>query len=162
MSLSDLANVSTIVQGIVVIVSIGFVWYQLRENGRLTRAANTQKFVELSSPFNLQLIQDREMTELWLQGAEEYDKMDRIDKERYYELLVWWLILHENIYHQWSKKLIDKETYASWTHDLEYFVRAQKLAQRWEQLQGNFEESFVAHVSQIIKKQAMLVTNQPK
>jgi hypothetical protein len=41
MNLSDWANIATIVQGVFVIVSIGFVLYQLRESTRLTRAANT-------------------------------------------------------------------------------------------------------------------------
>jgi hypothetical protein len=153
MSLSDLANLATIVQGIVVIVSIGFVWYQLRENGRLTRAANTQKFIELSSPFNLQLVQDREMAKLWMQGAKEWDKMDEIDKERYLNLLVWWLLLHENIYHQWKKNLLDKETYTAWKNDLEDFISAKNLNQHWDHLKANLEASFVDHVSQLIVEQ---------
>jgi hypothetical protein len=153
MSLSDLANLATIVQGIFVIVSIGFVWYQLRENGRLTRAANSQKFIELSSSFNLQLVQDREMAKLWMQGAKEWDTMDEIDKGRYYNLLVWWLLLHENIYHQWKKKLLDKETYTAWKNDLEGFISAKNLDQHWDHMKANFEASFVDHVSQLIVKQ---------
>jgi len=160
MSLSELANIASIVQGGVVIISIGFVWYQLREAIKLTKAANTQKFVELSSPFNLQLIQDREMAKLSLQGNKDYDKMDEIDKDRYYNLLYWWLIHHENIYHQWRKNLIDEETYNSWTRDLEYFITTQQLAHRWNELQRNFERSFVAHVSQIIREQATKLDNQ--
>src|SRR6516165_4136808 len=77
MSLSDWANIAIIVQGIVIIVSLGFVFYQLRENARLTRAANTQKLVELTSPFALQLMQDRSAAELWVQGAHTWDTLDR-------------------------------------------------------------------------------------
>ncbi len=51
MSLSDLASLAIIVQGFLFVVSIGLVWYQLRENTKLVRTANTQKLVELSSPF---------------------------------------------------------------------------------------------------------------
>ena len=65
MSLSDLASIAIIVQGMLFVISIGLVWYQLRENTRMIRAANTQKLVELSTPFNLQLAQDRGLTELW-------------------------------------------------------------------------------------------------
>ena len=63
MSLSDLASMAIIVQGILFVISIGLVWYQLRENTKLVRAANTQKLVELSVPFNLQLAQDRGLAE---------------------------------------------------------------------------------------------------
>jgi len=51
MALSDLASIAIIVQGILFVVSIVLVWYQLRENTKLVRAANTQKLVELSVPF---------------------------------------------------------------------------------------------------------------
>ena len=99
MTLSDWASIASIVQGVFVIISIAFIWFQLRENTRLTRASNTQTLVDLSSPFNLQLIQDREMARLWVQGASNYDTLDEIDKYRYYSLIAWWLILHENIFY---------------------------------------------------------------
>ena len=46
MALSDLASVAIIVQGFLFIVSIGLIWYQLRENTKLVRAASTQKLLE--------------------------------------------------------------------------------------------------------------------
>ncbi len=122
MALSDLASIAIIVQGILFVVSIVLVWYQLRENTKLVRAANTQKLVELSVPFNLRLAQD----------------------------LTWWLTLHENIYHQWRNKLIDEETFSSWTRDLEFYVKRQQLGNHWPDLNSFFESSFAQHVTVII------------
>ncbi len=153
MALSDLASLAIIVQGMLFVVSIGLVWYQLRENTKLVRAANTQSLVELSSPFYLQLAQDRALTELWRQGTQRFDELDEIDKERYFYLLTWWLMLHENIYHQWRKQLIDEDTYRSWTRDLEYFARRQQLGNHWTQLNGYLESSFAEHVTAIIVRQ---------
>jgi len=153
MALSDLASLAIIVQGMLFVVSIGLVWYQLRENTKLVRAANTQSLVELSSPFYLQLAQDRALTELWRQGTQRFDELDEIDKERYFYLLTWWLMLHENIYHQWRKQLIDEDTYRSWTRDLKYFARRQQLGNHWTQLNGYFEASFSEHVTTIIVRQ---------
>jgi hypothetical protein len=154
MSLSDLASIAIIVQGLLFIISIGLLWYQLRENTRLTRAANTQKLVELSVPFYLQLAQDRDLSELWSQARKRFDEFDEIDQSRYFNLLTWWLMLHENIYHQWRNRLIDGETFNSWTRDLEYFARMQRLADYWTRLDGYFEASFSAHVSAILARQA--------
>jgi|SRR5258706_395614 hypothetical protein len=153
MALSDLASVAIIVQGFLFIVSIGMVWYQLRENTKLVRAANTQKLVELSAPFNLRLAQDRALTELWRQATQRFDDLDEIDKERYFNLLTWWLMLHENIYHQWRSKLIDADTFSSWTRDLEYFARRQHLGNHWVQMNSFFEASFAEHVTAIIVRQ---------
>jgi len=154
MSLSDLASIAIIVQGFLFVVSIGLVWYQLRENTKLVRTANTQKLVELFTPFNLQLAQDRALTELWRQATQRFEELDEIDRERYFNLLTWWLMLHENIYHQWRNKLIDEDTYRSWTRDLEYFARRQQLGNHWAQLNSYFEASFAEHVTAIIVRQA--------
>jgi hypothetical protein len=159
MSLSDLASIAIIVQGILFIVSIVLVWYQLRENTKLVRTANTQKLVELSVPFNLQLAQDRDLTRIWRQGAEHLEELDEIDQERYFNLLTWWLMLHENIYHQWTKKLVDEDTYISWTRDLEYFARRQNLGNYWERLNTYFEASFAEHVTAIIIRQTVSTAN---
>jgi len=154
MTLSDLASLAITIQGFLFVVSIGLVWYQLRENTKLVRAANTQKLVELSAPFNFQLAQDRALTELWRQGTQGIDELDEIDRERYFYVLTWWLMLHENIYHQWRKKLIEEDTYSSWTRDLEYFARRQQLGNHWTQLNSFFESSFAEHVTAIIARQA--------
>ena len=154
MALSDLASIAIIVQGILFIVSIFLVWYQLRENTNLVRAANTQKLVELSVPFNLRLAQDRALAELWQQATQHFDELDEIDRFRYFNLLTWWLTLHENIYHQWRNKLIDEETFSSWTRDLEYWVKRQQLRSHWPEFNHFFESSFAQHVTAILARQA--------
>jgi hypothetical protein len=154
MALSDLASIAIIVQGIFFIVSIFLVWYQLRENTNLVRAANTQKLVELSVPFNLRLAQDRALAELWQQATQHFDELDEIDRFRYLNLLTWWLTLHENIYHQWRNKLIDEETFSSWTRDLEYWVKRQQLRSHWPEFNHFFESSFAQHVTAILARQA--------
>ena len=153
MSLNDLASIAMIVQGSLFIVSIGLVWYQLRENTKLIRAANTQKLVELSVPFYLQLAQDRDLSALWSQAMQHFDDLDEIDRSRYFNLLTWWLMLHESIYHQWRNKLIDGETFSSWTRDLEFFADRQQLAKHWPRINGYFEASFSRHVTALLARQ---------
>ena len=153
MTLSDLASLAITIQGFLFIVSIGLVWYQLRENTKLVRTANTQKLVELFTPFNLQLAQDRSLSQLWRQATQHFDELDEIDKDRYFNLLTCWLMLHENIYHQWRKKLIEEDTFDSWTRDLEYFARRQQLGNLWPQMSIYYESSFAEHVTAIILRQ---------
>ena len=59
MTLNDIANIATIVEAVFVVISVYFIWRELRMNSKLTKAANNQSLVELSSPFNMQLIQDQ-------------------------------------------------------------------------------------------------------
>ena len=80
------ADLAGIVEAVFVIASIGFIWYELRQSRKLTQAANVQAIVDLTSPFTLQLIQDKRITELWYEGATYFDKMEKVDQYRYKEL----------------------------------------------------------------------------
>ena len=160
MTLSDIASIATIIEALFVMISVYFIWRELRENVKLTRAANNQALVEISSPFNMQLIQDRNMAEMWIFGTKKYADMDDVDRYRYKSLLIWWLILHENIYYQHVGGLLDRDTYMAWNADLDGFVRSKKLWLYWEDMKSNFREDFASHVSQIAEKHRSASTAQ--
>jgi hypothetical protein len=149
--------IATIVQGVVVIVSLIFIWRQIqlqtkqiRLQTELTKAANTQALVGLSSPFHIDLIKDSQMAKLWVEGAEEFESDSKVDKFRYQTLLFWWLILHENVYYQKQKGLLDEVIYAAWEHDLRNFIKRQKLQLHWEEMKNFFQQEFIEHVGQVM------------
>jgi hypothetical protein len=153
------SSIMTIIQGVVVIISLLFIWRQIKLQTRqlnlqteLAKSANTQALVGLSSPFNLDLIKDSQMAKLWVEGAEEFESYSKIDKFRYENLLFWWLILHENVYYQKQKGLLDDVIYAAWEHDLRHFAKKQKLLLHWEGKKNFFQQEFKEHVSQVIQE----------
>jgi len=150
MNLDSWAAVATIVQAVFLPISLFLVWSQLRQQSRLTKAANTQALVELSSPFNLQLIQDRNFAQFWVQGASLFEGMDEVERYRFRSLLIWWLIFHENIFYQRQKRLIDEPTYSSWNEDLKNFVDRMNLAEHWPGLRGSFQKGFAEHVGKLV------------
>jgi hypothetical protein len=152
MTLEQLAHIATIIQGVFVIISVYFIWREVRENTKLTRATNIRSLVDLSSPINLQLVQDRQLAELWVTGARKYAEMDEIDQYRYDTLLSWWLILHENIYYQHEQGLLDNRMYAAWSRDLEDIVKRQNLGQLWDKMKDLYAPEFAHHVSQVVNK----------
>ena len=153
MTLSDWANLSVVVQGVILPLSILILIWQVQKQFKLTRAANAQSLVEIASPFNLALVQDAEMAELWKNGASKYSEMDPVRQERYMNMLIWWLLLHENIRHQWREGLIDKAVYNSWQRDLDYFVVKHKIADRWPSMKEFYHVAFAQHVDGIIRNQ---------
>jgi len=150
LDLGKAANVSTILLSIIVGISVLFIWKQLRQQARLTRVANTQALVGLSSPFNMQLIQERRTAELWLRGAHEYGDLDEVDQYRYQMLLYWWLIFHENVFYQKQNGLLDEHIFASWACDLENFARRQNLRAHWGELRASFQPEFAGHIDKLI------------
>src|SRR5262245_6729404 len=153
------STIATIVQSGVVIVSLIFIWRQVQLQTKqlnfqtdLAKAANTQALVSLSSPFNISLIQHPQIAKLWIEGAEDFESYGKIDRFRYETLLFWWLILHENVYYQKHKGLLDEVIYAAWEYDLRHFIKRQNLQLHWDGLKNLFQQEFRDHVGQVIRE----------
>lgn len=147
MTLADLANISTIAQAILVIISLAFIWYQLRQSTKLAKAANSQALVEHAASFNAMLIESSELAKLWYLFGQNIS--DATSVVRYRELLVQWLIFHENIYYQWRKGLLDSETYNSWLEDLKHTVKNHNLELVSKDVRKIFPGKFGDHILEI-------------
>ena len=153
MTLADLANISTIAQAILVIISLGFIWYQLRQSTKLAKAANSQALVEHAASFNAMLIESSELAKLWYLFGQNLS--DATSVVRYRELLVQWLIFHENIYYQWRKGLLDSETYNSWLEDLKHTVNNHNLELVSKDVRKIFPGKFGDHILELKDTVAM-------
>jgi hypothetical protein len=154
MDIHDIADVAQVVGGSALFVSVLFLFLEVRRNNRLTQAANTQALVGLSAPYHLGLVQDRRMAELYFQGAERYHELDEVDQQRFRSLLSGWLILHENIYYQWRRGLLDHHSFKPWANELKLFVRQQDLAAHWPAMRELFQDQFAAHIERLIEEEA--------
>jgi dienelactone hydrolase len=132
MSLEQLANIATIVEAIAVVASLIFIGLQIRQSTKLAKATNVQSLVNLSSPFNLLLAQDRKLTEVWVKGSKQFDKLDEIDKTRYMFLLFHSMTLQEHIYYQRENHLIAESNYESWKRSFEIFIQEHNLWLHWD------------------------------
>lgn len=151
--------IATIVQTVVVVISLYFIWRQVQQQTRLitqqtnlARIANVQSLVGLSSPYNLELIKDRDMARFWVEGAEKFETYDEVDKFRHQQLLIWWLILHENVFYQKQKNLLDEDIFATWSRDLKFFIAKHRLEYHWPKLEAAFQSEFSKYVDQVIKE----------
>jgi hypothetical protein len=156
MELQTWVAIGTIVQSffsIFVLVPIFLVVWQLQQSNNLTRVANIQKFAELTSPFKLQIIQDRGAAELWVHGSDNFAELDEVDKHRYLQLVTWWLSLHENIYLQWENRLINKTTYQAWENVLKNFIKKRNIGLHWtEDMKMCFEAPFATYMEKLLKE----------
>ena len=151
--LQDLASMATLIQTLFFIISVFFIGYQIREHNRITRAASTQSLVEFSSPFLLQLSQDRNLAELWVNGTKNYETLDAVDQFRYMQLLFWWLILHENIFYQYHSGLVDQQLYQGWQVELRAFIQEKRLGLFWDkEMKLFFRTEFQQVVENMIRR----------
>jgi hypothetical protein len=147
MTLEQLAALSTIAQAVLVVVSLIFIWLQVRQNTELAKAANAQALVEHAGSFNAMLIQDKELTRLWYSYGKGLEKSE--DKLRYRDMVVQWLIFHENIYYQYNKKLLDARIFNSWNEELKAIVNYHNLEIITPDLEAFFPGGFGRHLIEL-------------
>lgn len=137
------ANLAGIIQIPLVILSLILVLRQLGQNTELTRAANAQALVEHAATLNTLLMQDAELAAIWYSaGKTPPDGPGKMVRERYREMLVQWLIFHENIFYQNQKGLLDPVVYDSWARDLRITVKEHNLSVVADNLEELFPSRF--------------------
>ena len=147
------SRLATVLQLVVLVLSVILIRNQLEQQAMLTRAANTQALVNLVSPINLQLSQNGEIAELMLRGrkgfAKEVQKRE-VEEDRYTTALASYLIFYENMYAQHQKKLLDYDVYVGWDKDLEAFVDRELLEKYWDGWKDLYQPAFSSRVTELI------------
>lgn len=150
MSWEKAAHIATVIGTIVVIISVILIWRQLKQQAKLTKAANSQALVDISSPFNMELISNKTLAEIWFKGPQEFESYDDLKKMQVKSSLIWWVIFYENIFLQHEEGLLDSYIYYGWNKDLENFIERQDLNRHWDSLKEAYHPKFRMHVNDII------------
>jgi hypothetical protein len=151
-SLAEWADVATILGAVAIPIAALALALPLRQQASFAKAANAHALTELAASLNMQLIQDPDVARLWVEGAEKFETYSRIERFRYTELLVWWLLLHETAFVHKKSKLLDDGTYAAWQSDLRQFAAEHRLHEHWSSLRANLHPDFVRHLESLLPR----------
>jgi hypothetical protein len=143
-TLENGAQVAEIAGVVIGIISLWFVYAELRHHTRVSMAANSQALVELTQPVNLELAKDRNLAALWNKGLGDYGSLSPEEKPRYKRIWIMYLNVLENAYYQHEERLIEERFYATWDQDLER--NGEALSAVWPELNKLFSPDFAKHV----------------
>lgn len=152
MELQTLADIAVIVEAAAFIVSVVFVWIQIRESNQLARVSNNSMSFRLSSPYLMQLFQDEKLAQLYFSGAKDYETLSDLDRFRFVQLIGWWLTLHDNVYYQYQNRLLDATMYQGWDLELDAFVQVQRLSLYWNEMKHFFRPEFQTLIDRKLQK----------
>ena len=86
-----------------------------------------------------------------MKGAEDFSKLDEIDKYRYRSLINWWLNFYENIYFQWHGKLLDDRYYEAWSYALNALIKNQGFRIVWGEVRDTYDRDFASHIDRKVE-----------
>lgn len=151
MTLEDWANAFQIFEAIVVALSVGLILYQVSQQTKLAKANNNNTLFESYSSFYTELIKDKDMAEIVVEGHKKYEtEYKNVDQFRYRASLAWRLTLQENIYYQHENGLLAGSIFKGWEADFRFFIKRRHLKLRWHELQNFYHTDFRAYVQKLI------------
>lgn len=147
------ANVAQIAEAVFVILSVGVILFQVLQQTKLARAANSNTLFQLYAPFYTEIIQDKGMAELIVNGHKTYaDSEDEVFKYRYRASLAWRLTLQENLFYQEKNGFLDKDLFKSWEDDFRDIVKRRNVKLIWPEMKSIYHREFCVYVEKIINE----------
>ena len=142
MNWEALGAIGEIVRGIAVVVTLGYLAVQIRQNTRSTRASMFQSLVEQIVNFNTTFTQDPELGRVYFAGLEDLDGLSEADRTRMAFALFSHFQIFQSMFYQHRLFTIEPDYWESW-RELILMYYSLPGVQRWWQIRQNvFSKAF--------------------
>ena len=118
MTLEDLARIGEFAGVIAVLVTLLYLSVQVRQNNRETRDQTAWRITESLNQFTVALTSDGEAAEIWCRGNDDFDSLNRVERERFVVLVAQWTNVLIALYRTKGTSSIPAEY---WDHNVETF-----------------------------------------
>lgn len=122
MSLEDLGNIGEFVAAVVVVVTLGYLAIQIRQNTHAVRVAAEASQQELGSDFRGRIIDNAEVASIYLRGLQDFDSLAEADQVRFRMLMFTAFMSHQYRFVHERHNLMDPELTERGDNILRYYV----------------------------------------
>ena len=144
MDLDTLAKASDFVGGIVLVVSLVYLAYQVRQNTQSLRSENYARVLERMSTVQAQLSMDADLHHVFMVGAEDPARLSRAERVRFSWALYEMFGAGEFMFHQAREKTLPPEVWARWEATVGWWLSHPGIRAWWASkpapLASDFEE----------------------
>jgi hypothetical protein len=142
--LDTLAKVSDFVGGIVLVISLVYLAYQVRQNTQSLRSENYARVLERMSTVQAQLSMDADLHHVFMVGAEDPARLSRAERLRFSWALYELFGAGEFMFHQSREKALPPEVWARWEAAIGWWLSHPGMRAWWTAkpapLASDFEE----------------------
>jgi hypothetical protein len=142
--LDTLAKASDFVGGIVLVISLVYLAYQVRQNTQSLKSENYARVLDRMSTVQAQLSTDADLHHLFMVGAEDPARLSRAERVRFSWALYELFGAGEFMFHQWREKVLPPEVWARWEAAIGWWLSHPGMRAWWAAkpapLASDFEE----------------------
>lgn len=150
MNISEIADISTAISGMAVVVTLVLLLMQMRENTAALERTESNATMSQTSAFRMAIINNREVAALWNAGLSDAGSMDETDESRFRQLLTESCWMGNQIFRRAASNIFDSQ---SWnrirTQSARPLISRRGLAW-WEKAKSGFPDDFAAELDAAI------------
>lgn len=153
MSLQDFTNLAEILASVVVIVSLIFVGYQIRQNtNQLQRDEHNSTMAQWST-IRMALVENRDVAEIWRSGLYGEGELDATDQFRLETLLAEQIWAAYHVWERTKRGILKEGTFQEAVAPLTpAWLSTPRGAPWWSTAKRNYPPSFVADVDAALSR----------
>lgn len=140
------ANVATIINSIVVVISLIYLARQVKISTKATKGATYQTIINGVASIEARISQDKEVARIYKVGTADPAQLDGIEKVIFNELISSYFNFYENLHFQADQDLVDKGLWKGWSKNLIDDLQKPGIAAWWDAKKGFYSDRFRKYV----------------
>ena len=157
MGTEGLANISEVVSGIVVAITLLILVFQVRQNGRRQQVEAISEGVNdfVRAVVSVTATEDR--ARVFLSGAHGLDGLSPVEQARFHSTMLDLVAGFDQIYHLYQNRLLDEDHFLAAQRTFISFLKLPGGQQWWSAFKHNPPRDLVAHIDKVSADETMAI-----
>jgi hypothetical protein len=143
-------SLTSIVQTIVVIISLWYVSKQARDAAKAIKGQTYQSIISAYAEIESRIAQDSEMANIYNIGRHIPEQLSPIDKIRFEQFMCSIFNFFENLYYQNENGLLDEHLWSGWHKLMESNLKETGFQDYWKDHSYFYSERFSKYIESVI------------
>ncbi len=155
MNWEAIGAVGEILGTLAVVISLGYVAVQIRQNTSETKMQRTQSLISANSEVNLAFASNGELAKILRLGLHDYNQLSEDEQVRCGGLCFSAFNRYGFAYHQFRTGQLEEKFWNSIEYELSVFLSLPGGSEWWNKDKPRFLPEFVTHIDRMLKDFAM-------
>jgi hypothetical protein len=129
--IATLANIGEIIAAILVVISLGYVAMQIRQNTQALKVTATQSYVEMYNTITSELVKP-EIADIWSRGFRDFSALNRTESVQFSAIAGQLMRVFESAHAQWKRGALEAQLWEASERTLSDSMTMAGFRQWWD------------------------------
>jgi hypothetical protein len=149
-SLESLGNIGELLSGIVVVITLFYLAFQIRQNTQSLRSESYARALERVAEMQARFASDSDLSDLLLKGVRDAQVLTEVDRARFSWAFYEMFGAFEFMFHQAEKGVLEDDVWRRWSATMLFWISLPGVRSWWRLKPAPFTASFSSHVDSLI------------